>query len=102
MALTFFGDKMSATDAVEAGLIWKAVPNDELMEEANAVAAKLAKGPTRAYSQVRKIFDLAPRNILHEHLDLEAEMQPALIATDDFIEGARAFMQKRKPEFKGS
>lgn len=101
MALTFFGDKMNAADAVEAGLIWKSVPDETLMDEANTVAAKLAKGPTRAYSQVRKIFDLAPRNTLHEHLDLEAEMQPALIATDDFIEGARAFMQKREPEFKG-
>ena len=102
MALAFFGDRMKAADAVEAGLIWKAVPDDQLMKEANAVAAKLAAGPTRAYSQVRKVFDLAPTHSLHDHLDLEAETQPALIATDDFIEGARAFMQKRKPEFKGS
>ena len=102
MALTFFGDRMKAPDAVDSGLIWKAVPDEELMTEANAVAAKLSKGPTRAYSQVRKVFDLAAQNTLHEHLDLEAETQPALIATDDFIEGARAFMQKRKPDFKGS
>ena len=101
MALAFFGDRMKAADAVKEGLIWKAVPDDKLMEEVQAVAAKLAQGPTRAYPQVRKIFDLASQNTLHEHLDLEAEMQPALIATDDFIEGAVAFMQKRKPKFKG-
>lgn len=102
MALAFFRDRMKAADAVDAGLIWKSVPDDQLMEEAQAVAAKLAIGPTRAYAQVRKVFDLAPTHTLHEHLDLEAETQPALIATDDFVEGARAFMQKRKPEFKGS
>ena len=102
MASAFFGDRMKASDAVDAGLIWRAVPDDQLMDEAGKVAAKLAKGPTRAYPQVRKAFDLASQNTLHEHLDLEAEMQPALIATDDFIEGAMAFMQKRKPDFKGS
>ncbi|GAB5489610.1 MAG: 2-(1,2-epoxy-1,2-dihydrophenyl)acetyl-CoA isomerase PaaG [Parasphingorhabdus sp.] len=102
MALAFFGDRMKAADAVEAGLIWKAVPDEQLMEETRAIAEKLSVGPTRAYAQVRKTFDLASQNTLHEHLDLEAETQPALIATDDFIEGARAFMQKRKPDFKGS
>lgn len=101
MASAFFGERLKAVDAVDVGLIWKAVPDDQLMDEAYAVAAKLAKGPTKAYSQVRKVFDLASTQTLHEHLDLEAEVQPALIAAEDFTEGARAFMHKRKPVFKG-
>ncbi len=101
MAAAFFGDKMSAADAVSAGLIWKCVADDALDDEVAAVATRLATGPTKAYPEVRKLFDLAPTHDLHAHLDLEAEVQPKLIASDDYVEGVKAFLEKRKPDFKG-
>lgn len=101
MARAFFGEPMSAAEAAEAGLIWKCVPDADLMREVGAVAEKLKAGPTRAYPAVRRAFDAATTQTLHEQLDMEAREQPALLGTEDFLEGVRAFLRKEKPKFKG-
>tara|TARA_X000000950_G_scaffold237113_2_gene288498 strand:- start:169844 stop:170704 length:861 start_codon:yes stop_codon:yes gene_type:complete len=101
MAAAFFGEKMSAEDAEKYGLIWQCVADDALDDTVNEVATRLANGPTKAYPQVRKLFDMASTQDIHAQLDLEAEIQPRLAATEDYVEGVRAFLQKRKPEFKG-
>ena len=97
----FFGESISAVEAVELGLIWKAVTAEELMEEAYRVAIILADGPTEAYVAVRKAFDHAGVSTLEQQLDYEAETQPTLIASDNFFEGLMAFREKRKPNFRG-
>lgn len=101
IAATFFGDPMSAAEAVESGLIWKCVPDGELTREVDRASEKLRAGPTKAYPVVRRAFDAASTQTLHEQLDLEAREQQALLATDDFKEGVRAFLNGRSPEFKG-
>ena len=101
MAAAFFGDKMSAEDAMQEGLIWKCVPDARLDSEVAEVAMRLANGPTKAYPEVRRLFDAATTQDIHAQLDMEAEIQPKLAATEDNIEGIRAFLEKRKPLFKG-
>ena len=97
----YLGTPISAEEAADVGLIWKVVPGESLMEETWLIARQLADGPTQAYSRVRQIVDAATMLSLREQVELEAEIQPRLMATQDMVEGARAFLAKRKPIFKG-
>ncbi len=101
LGLMFTGEELSAERAFNIGLIWKCVEDADLMEEALATAATLAKGPTRAFAHVKKAVLAADGNSLREQLDLEAEYQGYCVDTEDNLEGVIAFIQKRKPVFKG-
>jgi len=100
-ALALTGDRLYAEKAEEWGLIWQAVEDDALMETANAMAAKFAKGPTKAFNYITKILDASEDNDLSAQLDLERDYQRILSDTEDFREGVTAFLQKREPDFKG-
>ncbi len=100
-ALALTGDRLYAEQAEEWGLIWKAVDDDALMDEVHALAAKLAKGPTKAFAHIKDILDASETNTLPRQLDLERDHQRILGDTEDFREGVIAFLKKREPQFKG-
>ncbi len=100
-ALAMTAEPLSAAQAAEWGLIWKAVADDQLMSEAIALATKLADGPTIGLSMTKKAIQAAHTNSLDEHLELEAQSQKTCGQTDDYAEGVSAFLAKRPAHFKG-
>lgn len=91
---------IEAKEAEAIGLVNRIVPQDQLMKEVNALAAFLAKGPSRVYGMIKTALNLWPMN-LQAYMELEANMQAVAFATKDFDEGRRAFLEKRAPEFTG-
>ncbi|MFZ1909978.1 MAG: enoyl-CoA hydratase-related protein, partial [Burkholderiales bacterium] len=83
------------------GLVWKAVDDDRLMAEAGALARSLATGPTRAYGLIKRALDASETSTLDAQLDLERDLQREAGFSADYREGVAAFLQKRKPAFKG-
>ncbi len=101
MGLAMLGDKIPADDAEKLGLIWKVVDDEELMPTATALAAKLAKGPTKGLGKIKKAMNASLINDLPTQLNVERDLQREAAQSEDFIEGVMAFAQKRKPQFKG-
>lgn len=102
MGCALLGDKLSAQDAKDWGLIWDVAPEgQDCVEAALAVAQRLAVLPTQALVATRRVLRAAASNELDAQLDLERDTQSALGRTHDYIEGVTAFLQKRPPVFKG-
>lgn len=99
LGLAMTGDKLPAETAAEWGLIWKCVPDDELIAEANGVATKLAKGPTNAFGEIRKAIDAAGNNEFAAQLDYERDVQGMLGDHPNFSEGVKSFLTKKEPAF---
>jgi 2-(1,2-epoxy-1,2-dihydrophenyl)acetyl-CoA isomerase len=100
-ALMMLGDKLSATDAVSIGLIYKTSPAEALMDEARALATRLAQMPTRGLGLTKRALDASYGQDLEGQLDTELTLQAEAGKTRDFREGVQAFLQKRTPEFTG-
>jgi 2-(1,2-epoxy-1,2-dihydrophenyl)acetyl-CoA isomerase len=101
LGLALLAERLSAEEAERWGLIWKAVDDARLMEEATAIARALAAGPTKGYGLVKKAFQASAGNSLDAQLDLERDLQREAGFSEDYREGVAAFVQKRKPQYKG-
>ncbi len=101
VGLTLLGDKLSAAQAQDWGLIWKCASADDYANEVNAVAKTLAAGPTLGFVRTREAIDAAATSTLDAQLDLEASMQRELGNSQDYAEGVQAFIAKRPPVFTG-
>jgi 2-(1,2-epoxy-1,2-dihydrophenyl)acetyl-CoA isomerase len=100
--MMMLGEKIFGEQAADWGLIYQCVEDEALQAEARALATRLANGPTIAYATMRKNILTALENSYAEALLAEAEGQRIAGGTADAMEGGMAFMEKRKPEFKGA
>ena len=94
-------DPFTAETAEQWGLVHRVVPAEEVLAEAQALAARLAAGPTAAYRAVKTVLATAATDSLEETLALEATLQSELGRTHDHREAVEAFLAKRTPEFTG-
>ena len=101
LGLALLGEKLSAEQAERWGLIWKAIDDEKLMSEAATLARALAIGPTRGYGLMKKALNASWGNSLDAQLDLERDLQREAGMSEDYREGVSAFVQKRKPNYKG-
>ena len=99
--MMMLGEKIGAEQAEDWGLIYKACDDAALLDEAKALAEKLANGPTLAYATMKTNIATAMDGTITEVLLAEAEGQRIAGASQDAMEGGMAFLQKRKPQFKG-
>ena len=101
VGLAMLGDKLSAEQAAQWGLIWKCVSAADFEAEVLNIASTLAAGPTLGYVRTREAIDKASTSTLDSQLDLEAGMQRELGNSEDYAEGVQAFIAKRPPIFTG-
>ena len=100
-ALMMLADKVMAADAEKMGMIYKVCADESLMEETLKVAKKLASLPTIGLGLTKRALNKSITNDLTEQLALEDALQTAAGKTYDYNEGVAAFLEKRKPKFKG-
>lgn len=101
IGLALLGERLPAEKALEWGLVWQVVDDAELMPRVMAIARQIADGPGVAIARVKRAMYAAERNDLAAQLDLESDLQRECGQSQDFSEGAIAFVQKRKPQFRG-
>ncbi|GIV57205.1 MAG: 2-(1,2-epoxy-1,2-dihydrophenyl)acetyl-CoA isomerase [Rhodothermaceae bacterium] len=100
-AMMMLGEKVPATEAQAIGLIYKVCPHEAVLAEAMELARHLATQPTRAFGLIKRGINQGFANDLDTHLDLEEQLQREAGQTHDYQEGVAAFLEKRKPVFKG-
>ncbi len=101
LALTMTGDKVSADEAVAMGMIYKSYEDETFEAETLKMAQTLAQMPTKGLGLTKKLMNMSYGNDLATQLEMEKQLQVEAGATEDFKEGVNAFLEKRKPVFKG-
>jgi 2-(1,2-epoxy-1,2-dihydrophenyl)acetyl-CoA isomerase len=99
--LSMLGERLPARQALEWGLINRVFADEELPTQTAALAARLAAGPTRSYAGAKRQLNNWLYTRIEEQLELEARIQQEMAASEDFLEGAMAFVEKRPTSFSG-
>jgi 2-(1,2-epoxy-1,2-dihydrophenyl)acetyl-CoA isomerase len=101
LGLALTAEPLTAEKAAEWGLIWKAVDDEALDSEVDALAEKFASAPTRGLARIKHMIRESWEHSLGEELVLQRDAMRELGGSDDYREGVAAFMEKRKPSFTG-
>jgi 2-(1,2-epoxy-1,2-dihydrophenyl)acetyl-CoA isomerase len=101
LGLALTAEPLAAEKAAEWGLIWKAVEDEGLDAEVDALATRFASAPTRGLAAIKKMIRSSWGHSLDQELDLQRDMMRELGMSEDYREGVAAFMEKRTPKFTG-
>ena len=101
-ALMLLGDKVAAQQARELGMVYKVFEPETFQQQALDLALEMAKMPTKALGLTKQLLNASFNNTLDQQLTLESTLQIQAANTNDYKEGVTAFVEKRKPNFKGN
>ena len=101
LMLQYTGDSVDGNEAYRMGLVSKVVPDDDIMEAGLELATRLAQGPTQSLSLIKYLVHKSLEGGLKESLEIAHVAQEQARKTDDHREAVQAFLEKRRPEFKG-
>ncbi|HUN78724.1 MAG TPA: enoyl-CoA hydratase [Solirubrobacteraceae bacterium] len=99
--MMLLGERVPAEQALRWGLVNRVVPDERLDEEVRELAGRLAQGPTLAYAGAKRQLNASVYAGLAGQLEVEARIQREMAGSEDFVEGAMAFLEKREPRFRG-
>ncbi len=100
-ALMMLGDKVTAHEAEQLGMVYKVIASEEFMETVQTLATTVAQMPTKALGLTKRLMNASMTNDLSAQLAMESKLQIESAQSEDYQEGVNAFVEKRKPKFKG-
>ncbi|HQQ94707.1 MAG TPA: enoyl-CoA hydratase-related protein [Bacteroidia bacterium] len=100
-ALMITGDKLSADEAKQFGLVYKVFDDAEFAEKSKAFAQGISQMPTKAIALTKQLLNESFKNTLSQQLEMESRLQVESANSQDYKEGVNAFLEKRKAQFKG-